>query len=135
VCVGLVVRDDDELLDRYAGLLREQFNSGVVYGSDHLQWDTLILRKCQEFARFLVGKTDRFELVAPQPVLVREDTKAVRDRIRNLTSSEAGKLGIGKSTLHYLRKNAKGTGSFTVYKKVRTKLDSSEPELVLHQTA
>jgi hypothetical protein len=37
------------LLDRYAGLLREGFNSGVLYGSDRIQWDTLIARKCQVF--------------------------------------------------------------------------------------
>ncbi len=79
-------------------LPRERFNSGVLYGGDRLQWDTLILRKCQELARFLVGKTEQFKLVTPQPVLTREDTRAVRDRIRNLTTSEAKKLGVGKST-------------------------------------
>jgi CRISPR-associated protein Cas1 len=123
------------LLDRYANLLREQFNSGALYRGDRLQWDTLILRKCQELARFLVGKTDRFEVVTPQPALVREDTKAVRDRICSLTSGEAKKLGIGKSTLHYLRNNARGTSSFRVYKKVRRRLRFSETELAMDQTA
>jgi len=32
------------LLDRYADLLREQFNSGVMYCGKRLPWDTLILR-------------------------------------------------------------------------------------------
>jgi hypothetical protein len=72
-----------------------------------------------------VGKTDRsFELVTPEPALVREDTRAVRDRIHNLTSAEARKLRIGKSTLHYLWKNTEGTKSFKVYGKARRKLES-----------
>src|SRR5208282_4801659 len=86
------------LLDRYADLLREQFNSGVIYEGKHLMWDAVMSRKFQEFARFLLGKTDQFELVTPQPALVREDARAIRTRIRSLTSSEAKKLGIGKST-------------------------------------
>jgi hypothetical protein len=32
-------------------------------------------------------------------------------------------MGIGKSTLHYLRRNASGEGSFRVYQKVRKKLE------------
>lgn len=112
------------LLDRYAGLLREQFNADVVYSGDRLQWDTVILRKAQELARFLVGKTIRFEPVTPTPVSFREDTRAVRNMIRSLTTSEAKKKGVGKSTLHYLRKNARGTKSFKVYGKVRRKLES-----------
>ena len=82
-----------------------------------------------------MGRTDWLELVAPRPALDREDTRAVRNRIRNLTNSEAKKLGVGKSTLHYLRKSARGTGSFKVYKKVRRKLESFEAELAMDQTA
>jgi len=111
------------LLDRYAGLLRQQFNAGVVYGGDRLQWDTVILRKSQELARFLVGRTNRFELTAPRPALDREDSRALRDKIRSLTSSEAKKLGIGKSTLHYLRINAKKNRPFKIYAKVRNKIE------------
>jgi len=113
------------LLDRYLGLLHDEFNSGVLYDGDRLQWDTLILRKCQELAKFLVGKTNRFELVTPEPVLVREDTRAVRNRIRSLTASEAAKLGIGKSTLHYLRRNARNDGPFKVYGKTVQKLEAN----------
>lgn len=110
------------LLDRYAGLLRQQFNAGVVYGGDRLQWDTVILRKAQELARFLVGGTNRLELTAPRPNLYRVDSGAIRDKIRSLTSSEAKKLGIGKSTLHYLRKKARNDETFNVYGKVLQKL-------------
>ena len=42
-------------------------------------WDTLILRKCQELARYLLGKTDRFDLRTPRPVLERSDTRVMRE--------------------------------------------------------
>ena len=90
----------------------------VVLGDDRLKWDTLIGLKVQEFARFLVGKAYSFDLKAPSPVLERSDTCELRDRILSLSASEARKLGIGKSTLHYLRKHALSEKSFKVYRKV-----------------
>ena len=74
--------------------------------------------KVQEFARFLVGKSDRFDLKSPSPVLERSDTREIRERILSLSSSEAQKLGIGKSTLYYLRRHAINERSFKTYKKV-----------------
>jgi CRISPR-associated protein Cas1 len=111
------------LLDRYAEVLREHFNSGVVYGDKRLTWDTLILRKSQEVARYLLGKATIFELTSPRPVMERSDTRELRQKILALSQSEAYKLGIGKSTLHYLRKKASdSTRSFRVYRKVQKRL-------------
>jgi CRISPR-associated protein Cas1 len=114
------------LLDRYVELLREQFNSGVVYGGRRLMWDTVILRKCQELARYLVGKTDRFDLTSPHPVMERSNTHELREKILALSQSEARKLGIGKSTFHYLRENARSSRSFRVYGKIRRKLQRGD---------
>jgi len=110
------------LLDRYAELLRQQFNSGVTYGGKRLFWDTLILRKCQELARHLLGKGARFDLMSPRPVLERSDRRELREKILALSHSEARKLGIGKSTLHYLRRNARNRRPFSVYRKVRKRI-------------
>lgn len=46
-----------------------------------------------------------------------------RDKILSLKSSEAKCLGIGKSTLHYLRKGARSQRAFRVNHKVLTKLE------------
>ena len=110
------------LLDRYVELLREQFNSGVVYGGGRLMWDTVILRKCQELARYLLGKTDRFDLKTPRPVLERSDTREMREKILSLSGREARGLGLGKSTVHYLRKRAREQESFRIYEPVLAKL-------------
>jgi len=110
------------LLDRYADLLREQFNSGVTYCGKRLPWDTLILRKCQELARYLLNRTAKFDLKAPKPVLERPDTRALREKILSLSSSDARTLRLGKSTLHYLRKRAKEERPFKVYTPVLARL-------------
>jgi CRISPR-associated protein Cas1 len=110
------------LLDRYAELLREQFNSGVMYGGKRLTWDTLILRKCQELAHYLLNRTAKFDLRRPKPVLERSDTRALREKILSLSSSDARTLRLGKSTVHYLRKRAKEERPFKVYTPVLARL-------------
>ena len=110
------------LLDRYAELLREQFNFGVMYGGKRLTWDTLILRKCQELARYLLGKTSRLDLSTPKPVLERSDTRVLREKILSLSSSDARSLRLGRSTVHYLRKRAREERPFKVYTPVLSRL-------------
>ncbi|MGA3109048.1 MAG: hypothetical protein ABSD99_06275 [Candidatus Bathyarchaeia archaeon] len=58
----------------------------------------------------------------PAPTLQWDDSCELRARIIALTASEATQLGIGKSTLHYLRRRAKGERSFTTYRGVRSKV-------------
>jgi len=110
------------MLDRYLNLLRQTFNSGVMYRGDRVKWDTLIGLKVQEFARYLVGKAEGFDLKSPAPILERSDTRDLRKRILSLSASEARRRGIGKSSLHYLRNHARGRKSFKIYKPVLEKL-------------
>jgi CRISPR-associated protein Cas1 len=110
------------LLDRYVGLLRERFNSGVAYGGKRLMWDTVILRKCQELARYLLGKTASFSLTSPGPILERSDSRRLREKILRLSQLEAQKVGIGKSTLHYLRCRSRTQDRLRAYAKTRRKL-------------
>jgi len=87
-----------------------------------VKWDTVIGLKVQEFARYLIGKADRFDLRSPVPVLERSDSKELRERILSLSASEARRLGLGKTTLHYLKKHARNCKPFKIYKPVFQKL-------------
>jgi len=87
-----------------------------------VKWDTLIGLKVHESARFSIGKADRLDLKSPAPVLERSDSKELRERILTLSASEARKLGIGKSTLHYLKKHVRSKRPFKVYREVAFKL-------------
>jgi CRISPR-associated protein Cas1 len=55
------------LLDRYANLLREQFNSGVKYKGRVLKWDTVIQEKTNELARYLIVRSRGFDSSDPSP--------------------------------------------------------------------
>jgi CRISPR-associated protein Cas1 len=115
---------------RFLALLRERFNVGVRYDGRVLKWDTVIEHKAIELARCLTGRSDRLNFDKPAPVLERSDSHEFREKIRRLTQSEARKLGIGRSTLHYLRKKAEADRPFGVYRNVREKLKSEPLGLV-----
>jgi CRISPR-associated protein Cas1 len=88
-----------------------------------MKWDTVIEKKANELGRFLAMRSLRVDFVEPTPLILRHDNHELRARILGLTPAEATKLGIGKSTLHYLRRNAK-KNQFRIYKRVRTKLNT-----------
>jgi len=121
-------RLEPEAKERFLDLLRERFNSGVKYKGCALKWDTVIEHKVVELSRFLTAKTERLDFSDPSPSLHRIDNVQFRRRILDLSQPDAARLGIGKSTLHYLRKNARGERSFMTHAKVRTKLSKAGPE-------
>jgi hypothetical protein len=107
---------------RFLQLLKDRFNSGVEYGGKTWNWDTTILTKTQEMARCLLHRSESIDFVEPRPGFERMDTKTLRERILKLSATEARRLGISKSTLHYLRKNAGGERSFRIYTATDSKL-------------
>ena len=115
-------RFDPEARQRFVGLLRERFNCGISYRGRTSKWDTVIEQKTVELGCYLAGRTDRLDFSEPPPKLATVDSRELRKRILSLSQPEACRLGIGKSTLHYLRKRARGDRSFRVHKEVREKL-------------
>jgi len=107
---------------RFFDLLKERFNGRVQYRGKAWRWDTIILNKTGELACFLLGKSEALDFVKPSPILERSDSLVLRRHILGLTQSEAKRLGISKSTLHYLRRHARQEKSFTVYEKTACKL-------------
>jgi len=115
-------RFEPEAKARFLNLLRERFNSLIEYKGRALKWDTVIETKAVELGRCLVGRASRLDFSEPSPGLARNDSKELRSRILNLSQSKARRLGIGKSTLHYLHKRAEGEYSLNVYSGTRRKL-------------
>jgi len=116
-------RFEPEARARFISLLREQFNSGVTYKSRVLKWDTVIEQKTGELGRYLVGKSTKLDFIEPSPILARTDSQVIRDKILQITQAQAEKIGITRSTLHYLRKNARNSESFKAYRKTRQVLE------------
>jgi CRISPR-associated protein Cas1 len=114
-------RWDLQAKGRYLDMLREQFNAGILYKGRRMKWDTIIQEKANELGKYLTGRSSSLDFTEPAPILQRADSEALRQRILSLTQSDAEKLGIQKSTLHYLRKRAGEKKSFTIYSKVAEK--------------
>jgi len=115
-------RFEPEAKQRFLELLRERFNSAVRYEGCALKWDTVIERKTVELGRYLIGGTSRLDLAEPSPELARTDSQELRRRILNLSQSEAQRLGIGRSTLHYLRRKSRRSCSLRLHSKTFEKL-------------
>lgn len=116
-----VLRSKPEAAKRLLNRLREAFNSTVRYRGKAYRWDTIIFLKSQELARHLLHNT-ALDFSEPSPTLERSDSLELRKCILSLSQSGAKNLGIGKSTLHCLRRNAAGEKPFKVYPSVADKL-------------
>jgi CRISPR-associated protein Cas1 len=129
-------RFEPEAKERFLDLLRMRFNSAVRYKGRAFKWDTVIEQKATELGRYVVGKSSELDFLQPSPDLTRVDDRRLRKSILGLSQSEARRLGIGKSTLHYLRGNARSQRSFKIYEKVRKKfLPSNVTEPATSPTA
>ena len=66
-------RIEIEAKRRYLQLLKDRFNSGIRYKGRALKWDTAMLQKTMELARYLAGKSRVFDLSEPKSGLDRTD--------------------------------------------------------------
>jgi hypothetical protein len=82
-----------------------------------MKCDTIMEQKTIELSRFLTLKSRIVDFAEPTPALQRDDSRELRARILALTSADAKRLGIGRSTFHYLRKRTISHGQTRVYAK------------------
>ena len=115
-------RFEPEAKQRFLDLIRERFNSAVRYKGRALKWDTVIEQKTVELGRYLVGRTGRLDFSEPSPNLHGMDDGDLRRRILSLSNSDGKRLGIGNSTLHYLRRRARSDVPLKIYGGVKTRL-------------
>jgi len=115
-------RFEIEAKQRFITSIRDTFNSRVKYSGHMMRWDTVIQRKTAELGNYLAGKSRTINFAEPTPILPGLDSEELRCKILGLTQSKAESTGIPRSTLHYLRKKARSSSSFAVYRKVRDRL-------------
>jgi hypothetical protein len=121
-------RFEREAKQRFLDLLRERFNSRVRYKGRVFKWDTVIEQKATDLGRFLVGRSSRLDFLEPSPELGTHDNRKLRKRILNLTQQQARRLGIGRSTLHYLHRRARGRRRLRVHHRIFERLNSHQTE-------
>jgi hypothetical protein len=119
-------RFEPEAKQRFLDLIRERFNAGVRYNGRTLKWDTVVERKTFELGRYLMDRSVRLNFSEPSVKLMRTGDRELRRRILSMSQSDARKLGIGKSTLHFLRKKATSASFFAVHRKTLKKMDRAK---------
>jgi CRISPR-associated protein Cas1 len=117
-------RFEPEAKRRFVEAIRKRFNSGVEYKSRHLRWDSVIQQKTLELAGFLTGKSRTLDFVEPAPRLDGANEREIRTKILALTSFQAKQLGIGKSSLHYLRNRARDCKPLKIQDRTLLRLES-----------
>jgi len=103
--------------------LENQFNEFVSYRGKNRRWSYVILLKTRELAKYIAGENKGLDFVRPNVELERVDNNKIREKILSMSYAEAGRLGIGKSTLWYLKRNVKADKSFKIYKKIKNIID------------
>jgi hypothetical protein len=119
-------RFETEARERFLDLLRERYNTGARYMRRNVKWDTVIEHKAVELGRYLGGRSSKLDFSEPSPELDSVGSRELRKAILRMSPTEAKRRRIGKSTFHYLRKNAESGRSFRTYGKVLSKLQSQE---------
>jgi CRISPR-associated protein Cas1 len=115
-------RFEPQAKQRFLDLLRHRFNTGIKCKERTLKWDTIIEQKTVELSRYLMKRSGKMNFSDPSVNPIRKDDRELRRRILGLEQCKARELGIGKSTLHYLKKNAQRERSFNIHVRVRERL-------------
>jgi CRISPR-associated protein Cas1 len=117
-----VLRLKPEAVKKLLETLHLKFNSATRYRNKNYAWSTVIQSKSQELANYVISKRSEIDFSSPNPMLHRDDTKTVRDRILSMSVAEARELGIRKNTLWYLQQRAQARRSMEIYRPVKNKL-------------
>jgi len=95
---------ETEAKRRFLEFLKGNFNSGVQYKGKTWQWDTIILCKAQELARFLQEKAESLDFRQPSASLKANYGQHLHSRFLSLSAKEAHELYISKRSRHFCNK-------------------------------
>jgi CRISPR-associated protein Cas1 len=117
-----VLRLRPETVRKLLAALQLRFNSTTPYKGKQYAWSTLIRLHCEDLANYTLGKRSEIDFSKPDPMLHRDDSQALRNRILSMSMAESRRFGIGKSTLWYLQQRARHERPLKMYARVTRKL-------------
>ena len=99
------------------------FNKALPYKSKNYTYQNILLDTTQQLANFIVGKKQDLQLCVPAIKIQRNDPLELRERIRNMSSTERKRVGINKSTLWYQKNQLAKGKNIKFYGKVLSRLE------------
>jgi CRISPR-associated protein Cas1 len=117
-----VLRIKPDAARRLLDILQIKFNATIRYRGRCYSWNTILRLKCQELAGHILSKRNEFDFNHPCPILSRDDSEMLRNRILSVSVAEARKLGIRKNTLWYMQQRARTRKRMRIYNPVKERL-------------
>ena len=104
--------------------IKNNFNMKIPFRGKNYSYDNVLFYKIQEFANFISEKNNKLDFKIPEFKIKNDDTVEIKKKIMKMTPDERKRLGIGKGTLWYMKKNITDGKNIKIYDKVLSKLDS-----------
>ena len=117
-----VLRLETSAIKKLLGELRSSFNSKVRYKGKNWTWDTILRLKMQELSRYLLHKDNEFDFRNPQSDFDTSDSRVIREKILSMSQSNARKIGIGKSSLWYVKNRIGSNRKLRIYSKTKERM-------------
>lgn len=115
-------------VEKLIGEVTRLLSSKVPYQKASYEWSYVIFLKAREMAHYVAGKRRSIDFSGPDPNLVREDNRVLREKILNMSYSEWKRMGYSKGTLHYLKKTAIDQYPAKIHWKTRRRFWSNSEE-------
>ncbi|MGI0061367.1 MAG: CRISPR-associated endonuclease Cas1 [Nitrosotalea sp.] len=105
--------------------IRINFNNKVSYkNKKNYAYQSILFDNIQKLANFILEKDDKLiEFYVPRIIINKNDSLELRNKILDMTIEERKRLGIGKTTYWYMKKNLQDGKRIKIYDKVLSKLN------------
>jgi CRISPR-associated protein Cas1 len=117
-----VLRLKAEATHKLLNSVRIKFNSTILYRNKLYGWDTVMRLKCQELAKYILNRQSELDFESPSPLLPKDDSQGVKNRILSMSITDAERLGIRKNTLWYLQKRSRTRKPLKTYSTITNKI-------------
>ena len=106
--------------------IKNNFNIKIPFRGKNYTYENILFYKIQEFANFISEKNNKLDFKIPEFKIKNDDTLDFKGKILKMTPEERKRLGIGKGTLWYMKKNISDGKNIKIYDKVLSKLDHGQ---------
>ncbi|MHB8545688.1 MAG: CRISPR-associated endonuclease Cas1 [Nitrosotalea sp.] len=103
--------------------IKINFNIKIPFKGKNYSYDNVLFYKIQEFANFISEKSNKLNFKIPEFKIKNDDTISLKEKIMKMTPDDRKRLGIGKGTLWYMKKNISEGKNIKIYDKILSKLD------------
>lgn len=95
-------------------MVNTQLTAKVAFRGKTWDWGNVITQKVGELADYMQCKSKVLDLGTPVPMLVRDDSAELREKVLEIGYAEWRAMGFSKGTLHHLNERASNGGGFPV---------------------